>query len=192
MPEDPAAPAADLAAALAEVPARPRYARLSEATWARILKEYLGGASAPQLADKWGVCEATVRSRILKHNATKISHGDASANRRAEVITEADQTRRLKMELSRARLFADFHEDDVVEPSTLALLATVASGRAMLNQLWPEARILAHLADVYARLNERKAVEITLEDLLGTSDRARDYAAERAAADTAEAALQSP
>lgn len=151
-------------------PQRPRYSRLSTDTWVTILREYVGGATVPQLVEKWGVAEATVRGRIHKHEATKAAWGDELANQRAESVTETERLQRIIIDRKRRRLFADFTQDDVVAPSALALLATVASGRAMLAQLWPEARVLVHLADAYARLDERNAVKVTLEDLLAIPD----------------------
>lgn len=172
------------------MPDQPRFTRLSADTWTVILRDYQQGATVPELSEKWGVRETTVRSRIMRHNATKASIGDEMAHQRAGMITQTDQTRALRRALARHRLFADYNEDDVVEPVTLTLIATVASGRAMMRQLWPEARALAHLAEVYARLNERKAVEITLEDLLAIPDRpAAEPPVEEG--DFAEAALQS-
>lgn len=174
-------------------PGQPRFARLSDETWSTILRDYQQGATVPELADKWGVRETTLRSRIMRHNATKASIGDDLAHRRAALITKADEERALRRELARHRLFADFNADDVIDPMALTLLATVASGRAMMRQLWPEARALAHLAEVYVRLHERKAVEITLEDLLAIPDGPAAQATGAAPddGDLAEAALQS-
>lgn len=175
------------------MPGQPRFARLSDDTWTTILRDYQQGATVPELSDRWGVRETTLHSRIMRHNATKSSIGDELARQRAELITKTDQTRALRRELARHRLFADFNADDVIDPMALTLLATVASGRAMMRQLWPEARALAHLAEVYVRLHERKAVEITLEDLLAIPDgpAAQATGATPDAGDLAEAALQS-
>lgn len=153
------------------LPDQPRFTRLSAETWTRILNDYQQGATAPELAEKWGVRETTVRSRIMRHNATKSSIGDEMARQRAEMITKAEETRALRREVSRSKLFADFNEDDGIDPLALTLLATVGSGRAMLRQLWPEARVLARLAEVYARLHERKIIEISLEDVLAAPER---------------------
>lgn len=181
-----------IAARLAALQA-PRYARLSDETWETVVAEYRAGETASRLAVKWGVSLSAVRAHIRKNDAMRANVGDGLAHKRAEMITRVEQSQTLNMVLKRSSLFADFNENDVVDPMVLTLLATVASGRAMMRQLWPEARMLAHLADVYSRLHERKAVEITLEDLLAIPDQpAKGKAAsDDADGDLAEAACQS-
>ncbi|MBX9801125.1 MAG: hypothetical protein K2Y04_00005, partial [Caulobacteraceae bacterium] len=52
------------------------------------------------------------------------------------------------------------------DPVALARAATLASARAMKGQRWHEAKALAGLADLYARLGERsKQAELTVETM---------------------------
>ena len=46
-------------------------------------------------------------------------------------------------------------DPDAADPAALSRTATLASGRAMKQRLWPEARALAALAESYTRLAER-------------------------------------
>ena len=57
----------------------------------------------------------------------------------------------------RTDLFAPPPDDDpdAADPAALSRTATLASGRAMKQRLWPEARALAALAESYTRLAER-------------------------------------
>ena len=58
---------------------RPGHYRLSTETWAMILEEYKGGATAPALSVKWRVSVHALRKRATQHKATKRDHGDAKA-----------------------------------------------------------------------------------------------------------------
>ena len=46
-------------------------------------------------------------------------------------------------------------DPDAADPAALSRTATLASGRAMKQRLWPEARALAALAESYTRLAQR-------------------------------------
>jgi len=137
---------------------RPAHYRLKAGTWEVILKEYVEGATVPELALKWRVSEHALRNRITRHGATKRDHGDAQAITQAAMREEAlAEARANDPEARAARLFDGIEglDDDMGDPALLARLAVVASGRAMKDRLWGEARALAALAESYARLSQR-------------------------------------
>tara|TARA_R110002051_G_scaffold45801_1_gene92347 strand:- start:108 stop:710 length:603 start_codon:yes stop_codon:yes gene_type:complete len=139
---------------------RPAHYRLSTETWELILKEYREGATARALARAWRVSEHAVRRRITRHRSTKRDWGDRQAIAGAVAReAELEQARANTPEAKAARLFtADPDEDAAAgDPAELARTAVLASGRAMRGQLWTEARTLAGLAEVYARLAGRPA-----------------------------------
>lgn len=132
--------------------------RLSTETWALILAEYVGGATAPELVLKWRVSIHGLRRRITRHKATKRDHGDAQAIAQAASREAARLRARAESPEARAaRLFDEPEpdEDEAGDALALARLATLASGRAMKGRLWAEARALAGLAESYARLADR-------------------------------------
>lgn len=136
---------------------RPAHYRLKAGTWEVILKEYVEGATVPELALKWRVSEHALRKRITQHGATKRDHGDAQAITQAAMREEAlAQARANGPEARAARLFDGIDlEDDDGDPALLARAAILASGRAMKGRLWAEARALAGLAESYSRLGDR-------------------------------------
>lgn len=136
---------------------RPAHYRLKAGTWEVILKEYVEGATVPELACKWRVSEHALRKRITQHGATKRDWGDAQAITQAAMREEALALARANGPEARAeRLFdgIDLGDDDG-DPALLARAAILASGRAMKGRLWAEARALAGLAESYARLDGR-------------------------------------
>ena len=138
---------------------RPAHYRLKAGTWEVILKEYVEGATAPELALKWRVSEHALRKRITQHEATKRDHGDAQAiiqaAMRADALAEAKAN---DPEARAARLFDGVELDDAeADAGVLARAATLTSGRAMKGRLWAEAKALVGLAESYGRMAEREA-----------------------------------
>ena len=136
---------------------RPAHYRLKAGTWEVILKEYVEGATALELARKWRVSEHAVRKRITEHNATKRDWGDAQAITQAAMRAEAlAEARANDPEARAARLFDGIDLDDQDgDPAALARAAILASGRAMKGRLWLGAKALAGLAESYTRLGDR-------------------------------------
>ena len=137
---------------------RPAHYRLSTETWEVILKEYVEGATGVELARKWRVSEHALRKRITRHKATKRDWGDAQAITQAAMRTEAlAEARANDPEARAARLFdgIDLEDEDDGDALVLARVALLASGRAMRERLWIEAKALAGLAESYARLGDR-------------------------------------
>ena len=137
---------------------RPAHYRLKAGTWEVILKEYVEGATAPELAAKWRVSEHALRKRITEHGATKRDHGDAQAITQAAMREEAlAEARANDPEARAARLFdgIDLEDEDDGDALVLAQVALRASGRAMRARLWAEAKALAGLAESYGRLGDR-------------------------------------
>lgn len=137
---------------------RPAHYRLSTETWAVILKEYVEGATVPELVRKWRVSEHALRARITRHKATKRDWGDAQAITQAAMRAGAlAEARANDPEARAARLFdgIDLDDEDDGDALVLARVALLASGRAMRGRLWTEARALAGLAESYARLGDR-------------------------------------
>ena len=141
-------------------PDGPAHYRLSTETWMLILKEYVEGATAPRLAEKWRVSQHAIRKRATQHKATKRDWGDQQAIAQAVAReAELEAARRDSPEGRAARLFEAEADEPVGagDPAVLAREATLASGRAMRGSLWTEAKALAGLAESYARLGERAA-----------------------------------
>ena len=136
----------------------PAHYRLSKATWDIILDEYVQGATARELSDKWRVSGHAVRKRITQHGATKREHGDREAMAQAHERARALRQEQDETPEARARRLFDPDPDEGEEmgdPAALARLATLASGRAMKGRLWTEAKALAGLAESYGRVGER-------------------------------------
>lgn len=137
---------------------RPAHYRLKAGTWEVILKEYVEGATAPELAAKWRVSEHALRKRITEHGATKRDHGDAQAITQAAMREEAlaqalAEARANDPEARAGRLFDGVELDEAEsDPGVLGKAAVLASGRAMTGRLWAEAKALAGLAESYGRL----------------------------------------
>ncbi|KQS53899.1 hypothetical protein ASG17_13140 [Brevundimonas sp. Leaf363] len=147
---------------------RPAHYRLSTETWAMILEEYKGGATARALSAKWRVSEHAIRKRATQHGATKRDHGDAQARAGAAARAAAMEAALADAPQAwAARLFLpeDLDAPDEGDAAALAHTALMASGRAMRGRLWTEARALAGLAESYARLGARAeaATELTPE-----------------------------
>lgn len=136
---------------------RPAHYRLKAGTWEVILKEYVEGATVPELTRKWRVSEHALRKQITEQGMTKRDWGDAQAITQAAMREEAlAEARANDPDARAARLFdgIDLDEDDG-DPVVLARAAILASGRAMRGRLWSEAKALAGLAESYSRLGER-------------------------------------
>lgn len=143
--------------------------RLEPETWELAIEEYRNGASAKDVGAKWKVAPSSVYRQAALMGAGKRAVGDARARAHARMVEEEEAaTRALNPVGSRALkgLFmpARHSEPDAADPKVLATVATLASGRAMTGRLWAEAKVLAALAESYARLNTRaQADELTLE-----------------------------
>ena len=155
---------------------RPAHYRLSDETWALILKEYREGATAPFLSRKWRVSVHAIRKRATRHGSTKRDWGDAQAIGQAVAReAELEEARRNAPEAVAGRLFAGVDlGDDEGDAGVLAQTALLASGRAMKGRLWAEAKALAGLAESYRRLETRQAAggaaRYTLTDVLQAID----------------------
>jgi len=155
--------------------ARPTHFRLKAETWVVIGEEYRNGATAKELSVKWMVSPTSIYRHACSDGWTKKTCSDERAwanarevEAREEEAREARQ-KRVEMEPQRDRkidLFLDLEEDPAATagPGELAHQATRASGRAMREGRWNEARALSGLAESYTRLAERKtAGELTPE-----------------------------
>lgn len=147
---------------------RPAHYRLKAGTWEVILKEYVEGATVPELAAKWRVSEHALRKRITQHGATKRDHGDAQAITQAAMREEALAEAKANGPEARAERLFDGVELDEAEsdPGVLGKAAVLASGRAMTGRLWAEAKALAGLAESYGRLARTAGgAAVTLETI---------------------------
>jgi hypothetical protein len=144
--------------------ARATHFRLKDETWAIIGEEYRKGATAKELAVKWMVSPTSVYRHACEDGWTKKACGDERARANArEVEAREEEAREAARkpagpEAQRDRkvdLFVDL-EMEPAAPAELAQQATWASGRAMREGRWNEARALAGLAESYMRLAERK------------------------------------
>lgn len=145
---------------------KPAHYRLSGATWEIILDEYRNGATVPELSERWRVSEHALRKRITVHGATKRDWGD-------QIAVETAKARKTEQEEAKAAraadeaaaqaamaqaLFGPLTAEDAHEgkAAVLASTAMIASGRAMMMRMLPEAQGLARLAEVYVRLMDRQ------------------------------------
>lgn len=147
---------------------RPAHYRLKAGTWEVILKEYVEGATAPELAAKWRVSEHALRKRITEHGATKRDQGDAQAITQAAMREEALAEARANDPEARASRLFDGVELEAAEsdPGVLGKAAVLASGRAMAGRLWAEAKALVGLAESYGRLAKTAGgAAVTLETI---------------------------
>lgn len=137
--------------------------RLSDEVKARIVEEYLDGATAKDVAAKWKTSVGSVyRWALEARPGGKHAVGDARARAHARMVEEEEAaTRALNPVGSRALkgLFvpARAGEPDAADPHVLMRTAILASGRAMTGRLWAEAKALAGLAESYGRLSEKRA-----------------------------------
>jgi hypothetical protein len=145
----------------------PAHYRLSKATWEIILDEYRNGATVPELSERWRVSGHALRKRITVHGATKRDWGDQiaveTAKAREAAQEEAEKARLAEEAAAQAAmaqaLFGPLTPEDAHEGKAVVLASTamIASGRAMLMRMLPEAQALARLAEVYVRLMDRQA-----------------------------------
>jgi hypothetical protein len=169
---------------------RPAHYRLKAGTWEVILREYVEGATVPELARKWRVSTHALRRRITRHGATKRDWGDAQAVRQAAMREEAlAEARADTPEARAARLFdgVDLEDPDDGDALVLARAALLASGRAMRARLWVEAKALAGLAESYARLGDRIGGDIEEQRASPQDEAALAYVLARLQADDREA-----
>lgn len=147
----------------------PGHYRLSTETWLVILREYVEGATVRELSMKWRVSEHAVRKRITQHGATKREWGDRAAAAQAKAREEAVRiARENSPEARAARLFDERPDDppELADPEFLGRVAVLASGRAMGDQLWTEAKMLTSLAESYGRLTvRRERAALTLDTI---------------------------
>jgi transposase-like protein len=136
--------------------------RLSDEVKARVVEEYLDGATAKDVAAKWKTSAGSVyRWARLVQPGGKRAVGDARARAHARMVEEEEASlRALNPVGSRALkgLFAPARESepDADDPHVLMRTAILASGRAMTGRLWAEAKALAGLAESYGRLSEKR------------------------------------
>jgi hypothetical protein len=138
---------------------KPAHFRLSKDTWKLILKEYVDGATATELSAKWRVSVHAIRKQITTHQATKGEWGDRIAIAQAAERDNAMRAARENTPEARAdRLFEDRPDEPEAfgDPEVLGRVAVLASGRAMTDQLWNEAKVLTALAEAYGRLTARR------------------------------------
>lgn len=145
---------------------KPAHYRLSTATWEIILDEYRNGATVPELSERWRVSAHALRKRITVHGATKRDWGDQiaieTAKAREAVQEEAKATKAADDAAAQTAmteaLFRPLTAEDTHDgkATVLASTAMIASGRAMLMRMLPEAQGLARLAEVYVRLMDRQ------------------------------------
>ncbi|MNU57801.1 hypothetical protein D3C71_469280 [compost metagenome] len=144
----------------------PAHYRLSKATWEIILDEYRNGATVPELSERWRVSQHALRARITRHKATKRDWGDQIAVETARAREAAQEEAKIARAAEEAAaqaamakaLFGPLKPEDAHEgkAAVLASTAMIASGRAMLMRMLPEAQGLARLAEVYVRLMDRQ------------------------------------
>lgn len=144
----------------------PAHYRLSKATWEIILDEYRNGATVPELSERWRVSGHALRKRITVHKASKRDWGDQiaieTAKAREAAQDEAKAAKAAEEAAAQAAmaqaLFGPLAPEDAHEgqAAVLASTAMIASGRAMLMRMLPEAQGLARLAEVYVRLMDRQ------------------------------------
>lgn len=144
----------------------PAHYRLSRATWEIILDEYRNGATVPELSERWRVSGHALRKRITVHKASKRDWGDQiaieTAKAREAAQDEAKAAKAAEEAAAQAAmtqaLFGPLTPEDAHagQAAVLASTAMIASGRAMLMRMLPEAQGLARLAEVYVRLLDRQ------------------------------------
>jgi transposase-like protein len=136
--------------------------RLSGEVKARVVEEYLDGATAKDVGAKWKISAGSVyRWARLVQPGGKRAVGDARARAHARMVEEEEASlRALNPVGSRALkgLFSPARESepDADDPHVLMRTAILASGRAMTGRLWAEAKALAALAESYGRLSEKR------------------------------------
>jgi hypothetical protein len=142
-------------------PVTPSHYYLSDESWDEILQAYRNGATARDLAVKWKVSIGSVYYRAGLAGFGKKTHGDERARAHARAVEEREPTRGpvdwQTYKDQTAALFCDAEPDPEgpADPAVLARQAMTASGRAMREGMWPEAKALSGLAESYARLAER-------------------------------------
>jgi hypothetical protein len=142
-------------------PVVPGHYRLSDESWAEITEAFKNGATARELAVKWRVSMGSVYGHARRAGIGKKTTGDELARAHARGVEAREPTRGpIDWQTHKdqiAALFCDAGTDPegTPDPAILARQATTASGRAMREGLWSEAKALSALAESYARLAER-------------------------------------
>ena len=139
-------------------PVKPGNYTLSAETWTEIVEAYRDGATARELAVKWKVAPGSVYYHACKDGWGKKTNGDDRARAHARAVEAAQAVRaEAAPDKAAARLFdgIDLEDEDDGDALVLARVALLASGRAMRERLWIEAKALAGLAESYARLGDR-------------------------------------
>lgn len=158
--------------------------RLKPETWAMVMAEYRGGATAPELAAKWRVSIHAIRKRITETKSAKCDHGDAAAVEQARGWDASRETARTAFRDRVFDLFACGLDDaeDTDDPGRLSRQAMMAAGRAMREGHWEEARGLLAFGEQFAKVAgmERDRRACDLESLpLGAVFAARFASKER-------------
>ena len=130
--------------------------RLKPETWAIVMAEYQGGATAPELAAKWRVSIHAIRKKITQTGAAKRDHGDAQAQAQAQA-RDWDASREAARTAFRRRVEGLFvtsghAAEDTDMPGRLSRQAVQAAGRAMRAGLWEEARALLGFGETFQKV----------------------------------------
>lgn len=142
---------------------RPARLSFTDEVWTQIAAAYLAGATAAELAARWGVSRTSIYRHTRRLGCAKRGRGAsefAAAN--AEKVLAAEEERRA------ARFKAgDLHDlatEAPHDPAVLAQIATTAAGNAMLAGRFDEGRALTDLARRFTQLARER--EPTLRELI--------------------------
>jgi hypothetical protein len=159
-------------------PERQKYKIAGPATWELIRAAYLGGESAPALAERFGVSEAAIRKRISKEKWTKRDYAAAlearglslpakpAANFIDEGVIREEARRRGEAAAAEAR-DAEIHawieqvaaeEEAASMADALERRALAQAGAAMVQGKAKEAQALAALAE---QMRKRTGAAVT-------------------------------
>jgi hypothetical protein len=143
---------------------QPTWNRQTPESWDMIREEYLGGATAKQIAVKWRIGASSLYRRAYlggwsKKALAKVV-GEAAQARAAEA--EAEEIARLiaRPEPARERTL----EEDADTPEAIRELALGAVARCLRQGRYADAERMGRLAETLTRLSEPKAgPELTLD-----------------------------
>lgn len=158
---------------------RSAYSYHSPALWDRIRREYLDGASAPALAEKYGVSQHTIRARANRHGWTKrsvvaVRDGEILARIDAEAAATAAAASAVEAEI------ADEIAGGTPMPPQEAARAALDEAVKLIRQGRPvEALSVARAAEAVGRAAERLPASPTASQTEGIDDAAAFEAVRR-------------
>lgn len=123
----------------------PTWIRLTAASWAMIREEYLAGATAKQLALKWGTSPTSIYRHACQEGWTKENYAQALEE---SALTHAEAEAAAKHE----RETSTISPGSPVDGEQVAALALGAAARCIAAGRFAEAERLGKLAETLSRL----------------------------------------